>query len=290
MAITFGAYTKKREDTALNAFLTGLGDTSASLLIGVAVFCTVFAFSNDPEGTVAQAGAGMTFIQLPVLFAKMPGGNFLALLFFLAMAFAALTSMITTLEISTKNFEDLGFERKRSILMISAVTFILGVPSGLIVFNFTTGGETYPVTAFLDNQDTVWGTGLLLSGLFITFLVWKYGVRRFRRDFINSNKWNDIKIGPWYDIILYVFFPIIIFVLLIWYSFKTFLGESDTWWESGPIGLMLIFGQWAVIIIILLLANKWMADRIPEERLQPPNDGSDDGPSKAAGQHSPDRD
>ncbi len=276
MAITFGAYTKRREDTALNAFLTGLGDTSASLLIGVAVFCTVFAFSPDPTGTVEQAGAGMTFIQLPVLFAQMPGGNFIALLFFLAMAFAALTSMITTLEISTKNFEDFGIKRKKAILMISGVTFLLGIPSGLIVFNFTSGGDTAPVTAFLDNQDTVWGTGLLISGLFITFLVWKFGVKKFRKEIINGNKWNDIKIGVWFDVLLYIFFPLVIVVLLGWYSIQTFLGESDKWWESGPIGLALIFGQWTAIIIILLLANKWMVNRIPEETLPPRDDDDDD--------------
>jgi NSS family neurotransmitter:Na+ symporter len=276
MAITFGAYTKKREDTALNAFLTGLGDTSASLLVGVAVFCTVFAFSVSPQDTVAQAGAGMTFIQLPVLFAKMPGGNVIALLFFLAMAFAALTSMITTLEISTKNFEDFGIPRRKALLMISGVTFLLGIPSGIIVFNYTTGaGDTYPVTAFLDNQDTVWGTGLIISGLFITFLVWKYGIKKFREDIINSNKWNDIRIGTWYDVIIRFFFPAIIIILLVWYSYQTFMGETDTWWDSGPVGLMLIFGQWTAIIIILLLLNRWMVKHIPEEKIPPPDD---DGP------------
>lgn len=266
MAITFGAYTKAREDTALNGFMTGLGDTAASLVVGVAVFATVFAFSPDPKSVVLEGGAGLTFIQLPVLFAKMPGGTVIAFLFFLAMAFAALTSMMTTLEISVKNFEDFGWSRKRAILTISGVTFLLGIPSAVLILNHNGA----PVTAFLDNQDTVWGTGLILNGLFISFLVWKYGVGRFRRNIVNS-KWNDIYIGKWYEIIVKFGFPVIIIILMVWYTVQTFLGEPDKWWETGPIGLVLIFSQWAVVIIILLLVNNKMSDSIKEEEL-PPSD------------------
>ena len=52
VAITYAIYMKRKEDTTLNGFLTGLGDTGASLLAGIAVICTIFALSPSTASTV----------------------------------------------------------------------------------------------------------------------------------------------------------------------------------------------------------------------------------------------
>jgi NSS family neurotransmitter:Na+ symporter len=167
MGITYASYMRKREDTTLNAFITGLGNNSIELISGVAVLGTLFAVSVSTgaamEGIEARS-SGLTFVYLSALFVRMPGGVLIAVLFFAAMAFAALTSMISGIEIIVRNFIDLGWKRKKAMLYVLGAIFVMGLPSALSL-------------KFLDNQDFVWGTGLILSGLFVSMAVIKFGAK-----------------------------------------------------------------------------------------------------------------
>ena len=89
MAITYAVAMKKKEDIALNAFLTGLGNNSVSLIAGVAVLGTIFAMSEttaDGLAAVEAGSSGLTFVHLTALFASMPGGRVMGAIFFSALA------------------------------------------------------------------------------------------------------------------------------------------------------------------------------------------------------------
>ena len=60
-----------------------------ALLAGFAILPAVFAFGMDPA-----SGPPLIFITLPKVFAQMPGGRFIAVLFFLSVIFAGITSLI----------------------------------------------------------------------------------------------------------------------------------------------------------------------------------------------------
>ncbi|MCW3136748.1 MAG: extracellular solute-binding protein, partial [Canidatus Methanoxibalbensis ujae] len=256
MALTYGVYMRRKEDTTLNAVLTGLGNNSASLIVGIAVFSTVFALSPTPaaaDAALQEGGTGLTFIYLTALFATMPFGALVAFFFFLATAFAALTSMLSTYELAVRNFMDFGLSRKRAVLYMSAATFLLGLPSAAVVLNM--GGR--PVPVILENQDHVWGLALLLTGLMLYLLLRSYGVRRFRENFINS-RWSDIRVGRWFDVLFNYVVPVEIAVLFVWYFYQTLTGPSENWWVSGPIGLALMLIQWAGVIVLLrYLVNRY---------------------------------
>jgi NSS family neurotransmitter:Na+ symporter len=251
MAITFGAYTKRKEDTTLNSFLTGLGDTTFSLLIGIMIFSTVFALSptiDSAYAAVEEGGSGLTFIHIPRLFGGLGTFGFvLAFIFFLVMSFAALTSMISTYEAAVKNFTDAGMERKRAVRWLTVILFVLGLPSALIVAQVA--GKPIPV--FLDHQDHVWGMGLVLSGAFIYYIVAKYGISKFREKVINS-RYSDIKVGKWIEYMLRYIIPVEIVLLGGWYVVQSILADPfDEWWVSGPIGLGLLAVQWAIALGVL---------------------------------------
>lgn len=254
MAITYAIYMKKKEDTALNAFVTGLGNNAASLIAGIAVICTVFALSastSEALGIMKAGDVGLTFIHLTRLFIQMPGGIFIAAIFFLAMAFAALTSMISGLEIATRNFMDHGWSRHKSLAFIACVTFLLGIPSAIIVSGYE------PV--FLANQDFVWGLGLIISGLFVAFAVWKYGVSKFRKDLINTG-FNDIRIGSWWDFVIVVLFPLQFGVLIFWYFYQSL--HLAQWWNPlEPTGFATIAVQWLIVMFLLIKFNKWLVSK-----------------------------
>lgn len=96
-------------------------------MAGVAVYSAVFAF-----GFKQDMGPALVFNVLPAIFAVMPMGYVVAILFFILLMIAALTSGISLLEVVTAYFVDQrGWSRKKAVIVFSIVIFILGVPSAL---------------------------------------------------------------------------------------------------------------------------------------------------------------
>jgi len=267
MGITYAVYMSKKEDIALNSFLTGFGDTAIALVAGIAVICTVFASANtysDATGYLAKGGTALTFIYLTELFVKMPLGWLIAPMFFLAMAFAALTSLISGMEISTRNFMDFGWSRRKSVTVVTSVTFLLGIPSAVVVLHH----KGVPTTAFLDNQDLVWGIGLIVSGFFVAFAIWKYGVSRFREELVNT-RWNDLRIGKWWDWVIKFLFPVQFIALFGWYFYQTWMEPSSEWWHKGPTAVIILLLEWGVVMLIAIFLNRRLGeklDRIKERK------------------------
>jgi NSS family neurotransmitter:Na+ symporter len=77
----------------------------------------VFAFGIDP-----QSGPGLVFETLPYVFGQMPAGGIVAILFFLALLVAALTSSISMLEVAVAYLVE---EKKFSRLSACVVLFVL---------------------------------------------------------------------------------------------------------------------------------------------------------------------
>ncbi|HUG41809.1 MAG TPA: sodium-dependent transporter [Longimicrobiales bacterium] len=246
LILTYSIYMRKREDTALNAFMLGFGNNSVSLLAGIMVLCTVFSIMPDAADRIVGAGnEGLTFIWVPQLFQLMPGGRFFMSLFFLALVFAAWTSLISMIELATRVLVDGGLARGRALALVVSAGFLLGVPSALSADVFA-------------NQDWVWGVGLMVSGLFFAIAVIRYGVTRFREDLINTEH-ADIRIGRWWDwaIRLVVVQAV---VLILWWLLS--VGREDPW---GPYGLLNTLAQWGVAIALFIALNRWMVRRTHPE-------------------------
>ena len=144
MVITYSVYMRKDEDTTLNAFTMGLANNSISIIAGLTVLSAIFAVSANPLDTVTGGSSAITFLELPEVFAQAPGGGIGAWVmmsgFFLALSFAAITSMISTVELCVRNFVDHGYEREKSVLLTSVAIFIFGLPSAMLWHRF--GMET----------------------------------------------------------------------------------------------------------------------------------------------------
>ena len=117
--MTYGAYLPKDFSIARGASTIVLADTFIALLAGFVVFPAVFHFGLD-----MASGPGLIFQTLPVAFSQMPGGAVFALLFFVMLAVAGVTSMVGLLEsVTSWTKEKLGTTRQRStILVVGSVT------------------------------------------------------------------------------------------------------------------------------------------------------------------------
>jgi len=246
LVLTYAVYMRFREDTALNAFVIGFGNNSMSLLAGIMVLCTVFSIMPEAADRIVGAGnEGLTFIWIPQLFARIPGGRFFMALFFLALVFAAWTSLVAMIELASRVLMDLGMKRGKAIALVGTAGVLFGVPSALNL-------------SFFRNQDWVWGVGLMLSGFFFAFAVLGYGVTKWRERFINQEG-SDIRVGAWWDwaIRLIVLEAVVLMAWWLWSARGQDLRSTWTLFSSYNVGSVLI--QWGVVLLVLALANRRLA-------------------------------
>jgi NSS family neurotransmitter:Na+ symporter len=249
--LTFAAYMKSEHGSVRNAFITGIGNNTVSLLAGIMVFGTVFAVlkhemgMNDPQvlqimKTSGPASTGLTFIWMPQLFEKMLGGGILSILFFLGLTFAGFSSLIAQLELPARVLVDTGLQRNRSIVVIGILVFLFGIPSARNL-------------NFLSNQDFVWGVALMISGALIAAMIIKQGVNEVRTE-VNSIT-NDSKLGKWWNYVLKWFIPVAAVILLIWWLAQSFVpGE---WFNPfTQFSFMSCIFQWSIVLLLLLIFNR----------------------------------
>lgn len=169
--VTYGSYLSQKENVLASCVPVVLMDTLVSLLSAVAVFTIVFAVQMEPN-----SGPGLIFHTLPWVFSQVPWGHGIAILFFMLVVLAALTSEISALEPSVAYLiDEWGWKRTPAVLACGLGAFLLGIPSALsysLLKDQTIAGMT-----ILDGMDFL-STGILIpcGGLFAVLLVgWRWG-------------------------------------------------------------------------------------------------------------------
>jgi NSS family neurotransmitter:Na+ symporter len=246
LILTYANYVKKEERTVSNAFLTGIGNNIASLLCGLAIIPAVFALSLSVEdaNSALQAGnQGLTFIYLPQLFNKMPGSWIMTPLFFISLFIAAISSLIAMLELAVKIIMDYGVQRRRAVIGVGILTSIIGLPSAYSL-------------SFFNNQDWVWGVGLLLSGFFFIFFVLKTGIVDFMKRFLGEEK-NYFATRVWILKFLTVTMILEFIIMFLWWFFQSVSWYPESWWDPfGQLTIGTCIFQWIIVILIGVIFNE----------------------------------
>jgi NSS family neurotransmitter:Na+ symporter len=256
LILTYAVYTHKKENPILTSTILGFGNSLASLLAACAIIPTVFAyfstqnFSQEKVLDVMKSdNQGLTFIWIPKLFANVPAGSFFLALFFLALTFAAFSSLISMIELVTRIFMDTGMTRKKSVSLVAILGFFFGLPSAISM-------------GFFNNQDLVWSIGLMFSGFFFTIAVFKYRSQRFRTEVISLPD-KAKKTGRWFDIVVYVFLPLQFFAMIIWWFWQSYSSDPENWLKiNAESSLGTVLFQLTVAIVIFIVLNKIITKRI----------------------------
>ncbi len=197
--ITYGSYLSHRENLPRSAMWVTFSDLLVALVAGLVILPAVFAFSFDP-----QAGPGLVFITLPAVFAQMPAGVVFAVLFFVLLVIAALTSAVSLLEVLVAYFVDQwGWRRKPAAVALGLVVFAIGIPSSLSlgVWNdFQIAGRS--IFDFLDYVSS--NLLLPLGGLAITLFVGWVILPRAMREATSEGAYAFPLAGIWRVICRYV--------------------------------------------------------------------------------------
>jgi NSS family neurotransmitter:Na+ symporter len=123
--VVYGSYLSKKENVLSCAANIAIFDTLAALLAAIVVVPAVFALLGaDSVG----AGPPLLFITLPAIFQQMAGGQIFAIIFFLAIFFAAATSIVNIFETPIEMLQErFKLSRFKSVVIILVLAAIGGV-------------------------------------------------------------------------------------------------------------------------------------------------------------------
>lgn len=203
----FGAYLPKDVSVAKSALTIVCADTLVAVLAGLVIFPMVFNNGLDPG-----QGTGLIFQTLPVAFAQMPGGEWVAASFFLLLSVAAVTSIVGLFEpIGAWCSQRFGWSRQRSSIALVMIGFALSSVSVLSYNHWvdvSLFGKSLGVWIdFVPNSIM-----LPLGGLLIAVFVGWFMSRSASADelrMVNSG-WYDL----WFNLTRFVVVPSIFLILV----------------------------------------------------------------------------
>ena len=141
LLMTYGSYVPKNVSLTKSALVIAGADTLVALLAGLMIFPLVFGNNLDPG-----SGPGLIFRTLPAAFADMPGGTLFGAIFFILLAFAAVTSLIAIIEPIVHFAEGKwNMKRRNGVLVFGALAWAIGL---LTVFSFNIWADVYPLGRF----------------------------------------------------------------------------------------------------------------------------------------------
>jgi len=130
--VTYGSYLDKGQSIVKASALIVVLDTLIALIATVIMFSVIFSVAGMRD-QVGASTVGMLFISLPELFyTQVPFGRFLGPLFYVLVAFAALTSTISLLEVvASYLIDERGVGRHEATILCGAAIFVLTIPAAL---------------------------------------------------------------------------------------------------------------------------------------------------------------
>ena len=205
--VTYASYMSPQMRIPLSGGAIIVGDTLFAIIAGLAIFPAVFAFGMSPE-----AGPKLAFITLPQIFLAMPAGKVVGALFFLLLSAAALTSMVSLLEVPVASIvHRTPLQRWGAVLIVGLTVFVVGIPLSMsygVLEDLQIGGR-----GLLDALDQAVSNYLLpLAGLSVALFVgWRWG----RRNALAAADFDRGVVGIAWIWLLRVVAPAMIVLILV---------------------------------------------------------------------------
>lgn len=155
--ITYAAYFPRNTRLGRTATIVSLLDMVVAVMMGLIIFPAVTSFGMEGE---SLEGATLVFVTLPEVFTRMPGTQFWAVLFFMLLLLAALTSTISIAEVSVRFFQDrMRMSRRAAVFTVLLPLLLFGSLSSLSMGSLS-GFKIFGLS-FFNLLDTV-ATNILL--------------------------------------------------------------------------------------------------------------------------------
>lgn len=224
---------------ANNGYITAFVNCGFSILCGILVF-SVLGNMAAQQGVgvdkVVSSGVGLAFITIPKAINSLPSPVLFGTLFFMALIFAGLSSMVSICEVTISSLMDrFEISRKKAVTIYCLVGIVCGAvfatQSGLLVLDI--------VDRFIMNF------GVLAGGLVeIIFLTWFCRLTDFQE---HINRTSDFSVGKWWIFCLKIITP----GVLGYMSIVNLIGDLKTPYGGYPSSALFWFGWFLVAAIVI---------------------------------------
>lgn len=208
--MTYSASMEKDSNLVKNAFWVVFLDTSIAIVAGLMLFTFLYQYGSGPA-----KGPGLVFISLPAAFYEMGIiGNFFAVLFFLALAFAGLTSSVSLVEPMVQYFIDrFKWSRLKASVLMGLFFYLIGIIALLSNIDSYKEMLTWGDKNFFDWVDYVTAAimlplGGLIMAIFVGFVIEKQKVESILRPQLG------FAFDAWYFSLRYLT-PIAMFIVML---------------------------------------------------------------------------
>ncbi|PAF42658.1 sodium-dependent transporter [Helicobacter sp. 11S03491-1] len=208
--VTYAAFTRKNENLLKSALWVVIPGILISLVAGLMIFTFMFEYGGQP-----QEGAGLVFVSLPLVFAKMGlVGNVVSILFLVALIFAGITSTVSLLEpFVFYLIERFNFGRVGATCLVTIAVYMIGL---LVIFSLSKNYATIltfwqrNIFDWIDfvTSSIIMPLGGLLSVVFVGWVIGKNRVYQFSKHFLSKKMF-----GIWFFILRYIA-PLVIVIIL----------------------------------------------------------------------------
>ena len=192
----YGSYLSDEEDIPSSAARVAFFDTVAAMLAALVIIPAM----ATTGATLNQGGPGLLFIYLPNLISSMPGSTIIAIIFFVAVLFAGMTSLINLYEAPIATVQEkLHVGRKTACVIIA----VIGVNVSLLIQGI--------VSDWMDILSIyICPLGAGLAGI---MFFWVAG-KKYVETQVNKGRENKFT-KLYYPICKYIYVPICILVLVL---------------------------------------------------------------------------
>ncbi|WP_174874537.1 sodium-dependent transporter [Vogesella oryzae] len=209
--ITYGSYFRDEQNIPATTFRVMTADLFVSMLAGIAIFPAVFSFGFQPA-----AGPSLLFITIPAVFASMPFGHLLMVLFFVLSAVAATGAMLSLLEVPVSVMVG-RFAISRPVATAITVLLLALVGASCALSNNTLADTKLFGMTFFDLFDYLSSNILLpLGGICICLFVgWIWGKEQLSATLSNHGVLSNGKIVSMVYLLLKFITPVLIALVML---------------------------------------------------------------------------
>ncbi|WP_404436007.1 sodium-dependent transporter [Microbacterium aerolatum] len=241
--VTYSSYLKRKTDLTGSGLVVGFANSGFEILAGIGVFAALGFMAQAQSAQVsdvASAGIGLAFVAFPTIVSQAAGGPIIGVLFFGALTFAGLTSMISILEVIVAAIQDkLGWGRVRATLTVT-------IPLAVISMAFF---STTTALAVLDTTDAFINAFGIMAVALVAVIAVSWVLHKLPALQEHLNRRSSFRVGLIWKLLVGLLAPIVLGYLFI----SELITKISTPYEGYPDWFLSIFG-WGMVISLVILA------------------------------------
>ncbi|MBO9625207.1 MAG: sodium-dependent transporter [Microbacterium sp.] len=241
--VTYSSYLKRKTDLTGSGLVVAFANSGFEILAGIGVFAAL-GFMAQAQGTevsgVASSGIGLAFIAFPTIVSQATGGSIIGVLFFGALVFAGVTSLISILEVIVAALQDkLGWGRIRTTLIVSVPLAVIS----MALFSTTTA------LSVLDTADAFVNAFGIMAVALVAVIVVAWVLHRLPALKDHLNRRSSFTVGRFWMLLIGVLAPLVLGYLFV----SELVSKISSPYGDYPGWFVGVFG-WGMVIALVLIA------------------------------------